>query len=692
MNSIAYPAAGILCPIAFVAVGFVLPLNAETPAIGERLGVNIHFTGAPARDLDLIAGAGLGWVRMDFVWSRVERERGRYDFRPYDELVEGLSSRGLRALFILDYSNRLYEMERSVRTKAGREAFARFAGAAAARYSGRGIRWEIWNEPNLEKFWHPQPAAADYLRLVKATASAVRAADPEARIAAPATSGFPWGFLEELFAGGLLDVIDEVSVHPYRAQPPETVAQDYRRLRELVKRHVADGGRTPAIISGEWGYSNWHWGRAISTERQGAYLARQFLTNLAAGIPLSIWYDWANDGTDPKNPEHNFGTVTHDRKPKPAYVAARTLTTALGPYRFSERLASGPLHLLVFERTRDEDSTVAQHVLAAWRTDGARSLELDVGTYDGRVSITRRSGERETLRADDGMLSLPLDENPCYVALPAEIWPADLALHTLEVAPLGDRLVVEARRLGRREREARLTVRLGEREVHRTCVLTGTEVARVAIPVAYPETGRLPVEAILHDSGERRLAAAPACAITPLPSLVGGPSGKREPALRAILDGDSKVDGSAVLEAMRLPAAAQSEPREALRLEYRFGKGWKFVRLAPRSSWPIPGRPRALSLWVSGDGSGNMLRCRIRDTHGEVFQPEAGPVSWTGWRHVTLPLDAGGAGHWGGDENGRIDYPLAWDTLILIDGSSEVNSGELLFADPVLLHAPPAAQ
>lgn len=679
--------------ISFTLTALLLTLSAEVSAVGDRLGVNIHFTGAPSRDLDLIAGAGFGWVRMDFTWSRIERERGRYDFTPYDELVDGLSSRGLRALFILDYSNRLYETERSVRTAAGREAFARFAGTAAARYRGRGIRWEIWNEPNLEKFWSPQPGTADYLSLVRATAKAIHAADPEAMIAAPATSGFPWSFLDELFEGGLLQVIDEVSVHPYRGQPPETVVGDYRRLRELVKRHLPDGGRTVEVISGEWGYSNWHRGRPITPDLQGAYLARQFLTNLAAGIPLSIWYDWSNDGTDAKDPEHNFGTVTHDRKPKPAYLAARTLTTVLGPYRFSDRLAAGPLHLLVFERTRNDDhegSAIARHVLAAWGTGGASSLELDVGTYDGQIPITRMTGELETLQVREGLLSLRIDEHPCYVALPSEIRPADLALHVLEVAPLGDRLVVAARRLGRGERETRLSVRFGEQEVQRTLALTGAEVARVTIPATYPETGQLAVEATLRDAGGRVLASSPAYSLTPLPPLVGGPAGNREPTLRAILDGDRNVEGHATLEAVSVSHSTESEPREAVRLTYRFGRGWKFVRLAPRTSEEIPGRPQALSLWVSGDSSGNALRCRIRDTHGETFQQEAGPVSWTGWKHVTIPLEGEGAGHWGGDGNGRIDYPLSWDTLILIDGSSEVNAGEILFADPVLVYGVPA--
>ena len=84
-------------------------------------------------------------------------------------------------LYILDYSNKLYEEDRSVRTDEGRRAFAAFAEAAAKRYAGKGILWEIWNEANIKQFWTPKPNADDYCKLVEATAPRVRATDPSGR-------------------------------------------------------------------------------------------------------------------------------------------------------------------------------------------------------------------------------------------------------------------------------------------------------------------------------------------------------------------------------------------------------------------------------------------------------------------------------------------------------------------------------
>ena len=130
--------------------------------IPAGVGVNIHFTTGHARDLDRIAAAGFKFIRMDFGWGGIERVRGEYNWADYDGLTASLEQRGLRAIYILDYSNPLYE-EAVVTLHAinGREqketaspqhaesgaAFARWAAAAAKHFHGRRIVWEIWNEP-----------------------------------------------------------------------------------------------------------------------------------------------------------------------------------------------------------------------------------------------------------------------------------------------------------------------------------------------------------------------------------------------------------------------------------------------------------------------------------------------------------------------------------------------------------------
>ncbi|HUT46247.1 MAG TPA: cellulase family glycosylhydrolase [Sedimentisphaerales bacterium] len=394
--------------VLFLAIGAFSPaaIGAESlsgPAIPDGFGVNIHFTGLP-RDLHMIAEAGFKFIRMDLAWSRIERTKGVYDFKEsgYDSLTLGCEKLGIRVLYILDYSNKLYESDRSVRTEAGRKAFADFAEAAAKRYAGKGILWEIWNEANIKQFWSPQPSVDDYCKLVEASASRIRNADPSGQVVAGATSQIPLGWFEGCFKNGLLNWIDVLSVHPYRSQPPETVIQDYAKLRGLIARYAPTGKQIP-VISGEWGYSNLNWDKSRLTEQQQAdYLVRMFLVNSYQNIPVSIWYDWKNDGTDPKEREHQFGTVGHDLNPKAAYLAAKVLSSTLEGYSISEKLDLGNENDFAFMLTNGNSKAVA-----FWTLGPRHNVNLPIdptevtliGIYGGKVIINWKT-EHLNIRAE----------------------------------------------------------------------------------------------------------------------------------------------------------------------------------------------------------------------------------------------------------------------------------------------------
>jgi hypothetical protein len=172
--------------------------------VPDGLGVNIHFTDPRPGELEMLAAGGFHWVRMDFSWGGTEQRPGIYDFSAYDRLLAALEGQKLRAIFILDYGNSLYEPDSAVATEAGRRAFSRWAAAAAVHFQGHGILWEIWNEPN-GGFWKPQAKVEDYAKLTLAAAQAIHAAAPGEAVIGPATSGVDLAFLESCFKAGLLN-------------------------------------------------------------------------------------------------------------------------------------------------------------------------------------------------------------------------------------------------------------------------------------------------------------------------------------------------------------------------------------------------------------------------------------------------------------------------------------------------------
>ena len=376
--------------------------------------MSIDFTDAHPGEMKMLAEAGFRWVRMDLKWDLTEPAKERYDFAPYDRLMAELKPFGIRALFILDYSNPLYDDGTPPHTEAGRQAFARWAVAAAKHFAARGVIWETYNEPNHAQFWPPQPNPKDYVALALAVARAFREAVPDEKLIGPATSEIDFDFLETCFKGGLLDYWSAVSVHPYRRTDPETTADDYCRLRKLIDRYRPKDKQIE-IFAGEWGYSA-AW-RGMDKDKQGQLLARSWLTNVANDIALSIWYDWRDDGSDRAEAEHNFGTVAnayHENRdpvydPKPAYLAAKTLSTFFSGYRFERRIEVGTAsdYVLVFSNGKSLR-------VAAWTSGGSHEVVIpfDPGSY----AIVDHLGQNVgTVTAEARSLAIKLTASPVYL-------------------------------------------------------------------------------------------------------------------------------------------------------------------------------------------------------------------------------------------------------------------------------------
>jgi len=320
----------------------------EMLPVANGLGVNIHFYEGNEKDLSMLKESGVGIIRMDVSWGGIEKTKGQYDFSRHDKLVEDLEKLGIRIIFIIDYGNPLYDDGLAPHTEEGRKAYANFCSVLAERYKDKNIIWELWNEPNLDRFWKPKVNIDDYMAFCKTVVPIIRSKDNDACIIAPATSAFDMRFMESCFEQGLLDLVDGVSVHPYRNSElsPETTFNEYKLLSLLIEQHKPEGKYIP-ILSGEWGYSTTN----LSRKLQGKYLARQWLSNLAYNVPTSIWYDWHDDGKDPEESEHNFGTVTWDYKEKPSFVAMRTLIGQFKGYKAVGRVSLGHIddYLLLFQ-------------------------------------------------------------------------------------------------------------------------------------------------------------------------------------------------------------------------------------------------------------------------------------------------------------------------------------------------------
>lgn len=395
--------------------------HGERPAFSDSadpvagMGVNIHFTDARPGELEMLAQAGFRWIRMDLGWASTEKTAAVYDFTAYDRLLASLEPRHLRALLIFDYTNPLYDDNKPSCTDEGRAAFARWAVAAVTHFQGRGVAWEIWNEPNGGWFWKPQANPEDYAKLALTVSEAIQRAAPQERLLGPALNGSNLDFVEVSAEAGVLPYWSGITLHPYTRTGPETFGAAYEQTRRFIARYVPPEQNT-TVMCGELGYST-AWPE-IDEATEGEYLARLFLFDVMSGVPLTIWYDWHDDGTDPKSQEDNFGIVHHDYHsgaanvydPKPAYDAAATYARQLTGFRFKERIktASGDDYVLRFIDGKTE-------CLAAWTT-AASPHPLRIEVPDGIYDLTSFDGKTHAeIPAVGGALLPVLDGGPQYL-------------------------------------------------------------------------------------------------------------------------------------------------------------------------------------------------------------------------------------------------------------------------------------
>jgi len=318
--------------------------------VGNNFGVNIHRAGDP--DFDLIAAAGMRIVRLDLTWETTERAKGIYDWSGYDQTLAALRARRLRPLLILGYSNPIYAAPVTVRhhgseltriappsSTDARAAFVRWAQAAARHFVSDNPLFEIWNEPNQDMFWPPRSDPQQYVELADASCRGLRAAVPTATIIAPGAAGMPTcnqpapDLLVALLASRVTGCLDGVSVHPYlNISDLRETPYNWELLRALIARSLPPGAARPVLISSEWGLSTGGGGifhHPPDEMAQAFYVVRMMLLNFASGVPVSIWYDWKDDGDDPSDAENRFGLVRQNLTPKPAYRALATAINTL---------------------------------------------------------------------------------------------------------------------------------------------------------------------------------------------------------------------------------------------------------------------------------------------------------------------------------------------------------------------------
>ncbi|MBA3305783.1 MAG: cellulase family glycosylhydrolase, partial [Thermoleophilaceae bacterium] len=307
-----------------------------------------------ARELDLVRDLGANAVRADIAWSSLQTDgpNGYSDWyvKKLDAFVAGAEARGMKVIASL-WSTPCWASSAPETLKQGCAGawwdrgvtkymprnpldYARSAQWLTARYGTKLAALEVWNEPNHENFLTASDAAAAYAPLVKVTYPLAKAGNPDVPVLAGALSFADRPFLDRLYALGIKGSYDGISVHPYNEwrAPGDMWDNEWKRytlipgLRSIRAAQQAVGDNTPVWIT-EFGWTNCNAGSdrwCVTTEKQASYLRDSFgLIDAEPYVKSAIVYNLRDKGTDRNDPEDNFGLMTRDYTPKPAYAAVR---------------------------------------------------------------------------------------------------------------------------------------------------------------------------------------------------------------------------------------------------------------------------------------------------------------------------------------------------------------------------------
>ncbi len=359
-------------------------LAAASQGIASPFGVNAHIP--PQLVVDEVAAAGIGWVRIDFMWSLVEPERDVYRWEVYDALLDRLEASGLRPYATLQA------------TPAWATAGPEFSGVprdpgdwqefvylAAARYRGRIPAWGLWNEPNLRRFW--AGTRRQYIdTILLPGARAVRAADPGALVGGPDLahlSSADWdGWLRQVIAeaGSVLDV---VAHHVY---PGSGGASDV--FEELHDRPSWQPYRTTVRevlqATGWWGRPFWLTETGVESGRAGwtpqAEFYEQIVRDWLGPSPRARWMErvFFYQIHDPPAPDTStFGILGSwpDLERKSAYFAYAN-AIASTPFVDGEVLAVDGPRFVAPGTIAEVIVTVRNTGTESWRGDAGYRLEV----------------------------------------------------------------------------------------------------------------------------------------------------------------------------------------------------------------------------------------------------------------------------------------------------------------------------
>lgn len=226
----------ILCLLLVVSI---FPAGA-LPVSGQQTPpVPLGFPAAEGADFQALRRAGGNAVKLVADWSALEPEPGEFAWDALDEAVAAARKSGLRVALVLAYTPKWASLatgpELSDPVIYSRQPprrlsdWEKFVSAIATRYRSSVKDWQVWTTLSLPQY---RGTVAEYLALLRAARSRVRAADPSSRLLLASPHGIDLPFIRRALLEAA-DAFDTIVIAP-GALPPEALLRPFGVLRDRL--------------------------------------------------------------------------------------------------------------------------------------------------------------------------------------------------------------------------------------------------------------------------------------------------------------------------------------------------------------------------------------------------------------------------------------------------------------------------
>lgn len=346
-----------------------LPSDSARPSSVPHTDVNpwgvntfLHLeteTWRKRKTLELVARAGMGWIKQQFPWDDIERTgKGQFldpawkapTWNKYDEIVDLAGKAGVRIIARLDRTPHWARDPGTTPTNPPRDFqdFADFVHVVVERYRGQIGHYQIWNEPNLAAEWGGRPPSArDFVRLLGGAFAAAVAADPNVLVlGAPLAATLERSdrarneldFLQEIYDEGGGQAFHIHSANAFGLafppeSPPDPQVLNFRRVELTHAVMEKNGDAMKPVWFNEYGWNasppdfpanDLIWARVSEQEQadwtvKGIEFARK---NWPWAGVFNIWFFQRRFAeADPAKSEYYFRMVDPDFTPRPVYWA-----------------------------------------------------------------------------------------------------------------------------------------------------------------------------------------------------------------------------------------------------------------------------------------------------------------------------------------------------------------------------------